>query len=163
MPTTMVQRKSFMWNVYSKHESRKHTLTHTHALTRLPAHKNICAGVSLPTILSTTLQAETAVFCLYLLDNIRNGSCGVCVLYITACVLLSQYVHCICFERTNNPFSLTIFTREAFVSLYHNLFTTCFFGLLVRIFQNFIRFLPEICAIFKFYAIHWLSINWKRR
>lgn len=117
--------------VFKARKSKAHSHSHTHALTRLPPHKNISAGVSLPTNLSTTLQAETAVFCLYLLDNIRNGSsffvCEVCVLCITACVFLSQYVHCICFERTNNPFSLTIFTREAFVSLYHNFFTTCFF------------------------------------
>lgn len=65
--------------VFKARKSKAHSHSHTHALTRLPPHKNICAGVSLPTILSTTLQAETAVFCLYLLDNIQNGSSFLCV------------------------------------------------------------------------------------
>lgn len=143
MPTTMVQRKSFVCNVCSKYERRKHTHTRTHSATaaQILVLAFLCQRFCQP---PCKLKLWRFV-CIYLIifESVRAFLCAEYA-YCAEPPAFWYHSVCICFECTNNPFSLTIFTREALVSLYRIWVTTCFLDL----FSESFRILLDFCQTY---------------
>lgn len=99
-------------HVYSKHEIRKHKEAHIHIL-------SICAA----SIANNFVNHPGNCSVLFIFWLIILGIAA-CVLCITACVLISQYVPCanirIRFKCTNNPFDSTVFTVIPFYIFFHH-------------------------------------------
>lgn len=151
-------------------------LKETHAHIHFYRHTHICAGFFANSFVN---HPKTVVFCLYLLDNIRNSlffCCHSLHVYaavhnrlrfaITVCAMCNAYMFWMC---TNNPFHSTIFTGSVFYVPFatNTVYSSYFFEIfliyflccagLFRLSWRFIRFLSRL--LYNMNVIHVSSMR----